>query len=89
MNIHELAEEFRTLGYEIFVYNNNAHLRILRRRDARYQGPRVISWWPNSRRQTAYDENIDFTWTRATFKEVCDALEKDEDVEDENARAVS
>ncbi len=81
MEIEKLAERFRKKGYEAFVYNNSMHIRILRRRAyAPYQGPRCISWWPTSRRQTAHDENCDFTWTKASFEQVLGALEVDEEL---------
>ena len=87
--IERLAERFRAEGYEAFVYNNSMHIRILRRRIyAPYQGPRCISWWPASRRQTAHDENCGFTWTKASFKDVLAALEVDEEL-GENTLVVS
>jgi len=89
MNIEELAEQFRERGYETFIHNSGTHIRILRRREAKFCGPRTLSWWPNSHRRTAYDENCDFSWTRATFQEVCDALEVDEDINDPSVHVVS
>ena len=87
--IERLAERFRAEGYEAFLYNNSKHIRILRRRTyAPYQGPRCISWWPLSRRQTAHDENCGFTWTKASFKDVLAALEVDEEL-GENTLVVS
>lgn len=88
MNPEFAALKLRALGYYVKEYTNG-HLRIIRRRDAKFQGPRVVAWWPDSRRRTAYDENCDHSWAPATIDEVMEAVDVDEDMTDPNVRAVS
>ena len=88
MNIQNIIATFEKNGYTVNVHQNN-HLRILRRRFAPFQGPRVVSYWPGSRRETAYDENLDASWAPATVREVLDAMDSNEDHFIENAHVVS
>ena len=88
MNIQSIISTFEKKGFEVKVYSHN-HLRIFRKRSLFFQGPRVISYWPGSKRKTAYDENVDASWAPATVQEVIDAMNTDEDVFDESVRAVS
>ena len=88
MTVDSLVRTLSLHGYKVYVHPNN-HIRILRSRKAEFNGPRVISWWPTSRRRTAYDENCDHSWAPATLGEVIDAMKVDEDQSDPNVRAVS
>ena len=88
MNPEYAAISLRHLGYQVKEYPNG-HLRIIRRRHAKFQGPRIVAWWPDSRRQTAYDENCNHTWAPATIDEVMQAMDVDEDQSDPNIRVVS
>ena len=88
MNAEFAALRLRSLGYQVKEYPNG-HLRVIRRRQARFQGPRIIAWWPASRRRTAYDENCDHTWAPATIDEVIQAVDANEDATDPNIRTVS
>ena len=78
MNIQNIISTFEKKGFEVKVHANN-HLQIFRKRGAPFQGPRVISYWPGSKRRTAYDQNVDASWAPATVKEVIAAMNTDED----------
>ena len=88
MNIQNIISTLEGKGFEVKIYQNN-HLRIFRKRGAPFQGPRVISYWPGSKRKTAYDENVDASWAPATVQAVIDTMQDDEDVYEDDPRAVS
>ena len=88
MNIQNIISTLEGKGFDVKLYQNN-HLRIFRKRGAPFQGPRVISYWPGSKRKTAYDENVDASWAPATTQGIIDVMNTDPDTYDNDPRAVS